>query len=600
MKGKPTANRERKPRSLSALWQLSIPVTIMSGLIYLSISGDDTSSRPDFARTLEREGQGIAVPDADVELQGGSAAPASSTGVSAPQGSLAGLTFEDLRSRTTHRAHYTTLAERCATGTAEAGMQCASSARYVYAGGLAGDDGADDGLAHEISGRVMTPDGFGVGGVSIVATQIAATGANDSVAREPEPAMRFQSVSIDDGNYAFRDLPEGNYRIQSARHGRYGAVRITARTGVDYADIVLSEQKQYLVEGSVTDEYGSPLSHVTVLPVVEGVPSVRTDRDGRFELPVSLSPSASHLTLRFEATGFSELSYSASLLAPEKILDTRDRERLALDIVMEPVAVTTNVAGTLTTPEGRPIVGKTVELRAIGSQESYRAVTDRHGEYEFPVITADKRYQLRASGQPNYADYRSEVLVTTQEYRFDAVMEPFEYGTLRGRIVDQDGGPVRDVELALRNAGSAQPNAVVRSDASGSFVIREAPAGESVLASQAMPSFSVRGIEVQPGRESFVDLVVDWGSHELAGVVVDRNGRAVPASQVLLKWSHETDKGIRSSVTRRTATDYQGRFKFDQLGPGPHSLVVDAPGFERVALNHELRRDGYDVTVHLH
>ena len=190
--------------------------------------------------------------------------------------------------------------------------------------------------------------------------------------------------------------------------------------------------------------------------------------------------------------------------------------------------------------------------------------------------------------------------MTSQQYRFDAVLEPFEYGTLRGRIVDQDGGPVRDVELALRNANSAQPNAVVRSDAYGGFVIREAPAGESILASQAMPSFSVRGIEVRPGRESHVDLVVDWGNHELSGVVVDRNGQAVPASQVLLKWSHETDKGIRSSVTRRTATDYQGRFRFDQLGPGPHSLVVDAPGFERVALNHELRRDGYDVTVRLH
>ena len=80
--------------------------------------------------------------------------------------------------------------------------------------------------------------------------------------------------------------------------------------------------------------------------------------------------------------------------------------------------------------------------------------------------------------------------------------------------------------------------------------------------------------------------------------MVDRHGRAVPASRVLLRWSHQAD-GIETSITRRTATDSQGSFKFDQLGSGPFSLVVDAPGFTAAAFDHDIGRDGYEVTVRL-
>ena len=93
-------------------------------------------------------------------------------------------------------------------------------------------------------------------------------------------------------------------------------------------------------------------------------------------------------------------------------------------------------------------------------------------------------------------------------------------------------------------------------------------------------------------------VVLDWGDHEIRGLVLDRFGHPVPASRILLKWSHETD-GISSVSTRRTAADAHGNFQFSQIGPGTHSLMVDADGFETVSLDHDASRQGYDLTVRL-
>ena len=93
-------------------------------------------------------------------------------------------------------------------------------------------------------------------------------------------------------------------------------------------------------------------------------------------------------------------------------------------------------------------------------------------------------------------------------------------------------------------------------------------------------------------------MIVDWGDHWIRGQVVDSAGNPVPASRVVLNWSHR-DELLDTHTTRRTATDAQGRFAFNNLGPGPHSLKVDAPGFSGVDIDHDLSRQGYDLTVRL-
>ena len=97
------------------------------------------------------------------------------------------------------------------------------------------------------------------------------------------------------------------------------------------------------------------------------------------------------------------------------------------------------------------------------------------------------------------------------------------------------------------------------------------------------------------GRRGHLDAAVDlWQWLPTR----DASGNPVPASRIVLQWSHEAG-GVTTSSTRRTAADTQGHFAFSNLGPGPHSLRVDAPGFGRVDLDHDLSRQGYAVTVKL-
>ena len=150
----------------------------------------------------------------------------------------------------------------------------------------------------------------------------------------------------------------------------------------------------------------------------------------------------------------------------------------------------------------------------------------------------------------------------------------------------------------MKNVDSIEPNAVVRTDSLGNFKIANAPAGDLVISSVSTPSVLIKGLQLEPGELIHVSMMLDWGDHSIRGQVVDPTGIPVPASRVVLNWSHR-DETLDMYTTRRTATDSEGRFAFSNLGPGPHSLKVDAPGFLSVDIDHDLSREGYNLTVRL-
>jgi hypothetical protein len=442
-----------------------------------------------------------------------------------------------------------------------------------------------------ISGRVMGSDGFGLNGVTVIASPVPGSDADQSP-NSGAASVRYRTVSDSAGFYSFRRLPDGDYTIRNNEHGPYPATRISAHTGVDYADLVLREKRTFVVEGRVVAATGEPLERVTVLPIVLGVPSVRTDDRGRYRLPITLEPDVSRLTLRFQLPGFRE-TY-ATVPAPSVV----ETDVQAFDAVMQPLEYTTSVIGTVTTTEGVPLVGRIVELRPVTEQRRYDAVTNVDGEFRFPAIEAPLEYRLHVSGAPDHKDYDHRIRITAENSELDLVVEPYEFGSLSGRVVNREGAPIPDFDLVLRNTASERPNALITSDADGNFTVPAAPAGEIVIASQSMPSFLLRGLHLHPEEELSVPLVVDWGAHEIRGLVVDRQGNPVPASRIVLKWYHQFD-GLSSVATRRTAADAQGSFQFSQLGPGPHSLHVDAPGYGTAALEYDASRQGYDITVRL-
>ncbi len=478
------------------------------------------------------------------------------------------------------------LADLCAAGLGRTEFRCRAGFRKTNNVTAAVD--ADRSPGHEIRGQITAADGLGAPGVTVLATSARLYG--DGI--EPRHVLaRYLTESDPAGAYSFTDLPDGEYVLRTPAHGPYAAARIGVRAGVQNADIMLVETDGVIVAGQVRTDAGEPLEGVTVLPIVVGVPSVTTDADGHFEIPVTLKPGSRSLALRFQRPGYAE--QSVSLHAEQLQSDT-----VSLDVAMEAIDYWTAVSGRVVAPDGSPLAGRSVQLRPAAEPRIYRTTTSEEGVFSFPAVEAPAAYRLIVAGAPDHRDIDRRIDVTVDHTYFDIELEPFEFGEISGQLVNLDGAPIPDFNLVLRSTASSTPNALVTSDADGYFLIPEAPAGELVVASQSTPAILVQGVRLEAGSELHVPIVLDWGSHELRGLVVDRHGHPVPASRIILSWTHEAD-GIRSRTTRRTRTDAYGHFTFSRLGPGPHALSVDAPGFRTAALNHDSSREGYELTVRL-
>ncbi len=445
-----------------------------------------------------------------------------------------------------------------------------------------------NGSGHIISGRVLTGAGVGLEGVKVVA---APERLRDDQIADAE-TLRFWTVTNSLGGYSLSGLPAGEYTIRTSAHGSYRPARYTARTGVDYADLVMLRDSSTVVVGQVLTATGEPLEGVTVLPVLLGQPSVLTDYEGRFRLPVTLKPSVDSFALRFQRPGFVERT---SHVVPRQLGETAGA---MVNVTMDPVESWTALSGTLYSDSGEPLVERELELRPVSTRQTYRATTDSRGRYTFPFLESPATYRMVVFGGLDHRDHQQDLHLTADTAELDVVIESYEFGEVTGRLVNLNGVPVPDFELVLRNTGSRKPNALVSTDTFGNFEIPAVPAGDFVVASQSTPSILVQGLRLSPGDKLHLPLVLDWGDHQIRGMVVDAHGDPVPASRIVLQWSYEAD-GITTNSTRRTAADTQGHFAFSNLGPGPHSLRVDAPGFGRVDLDHDLSRQGYAVTVKL-
>lgn len=481
-----------------------------------------------------------------------------------------------------------TMTELCAIGVADQAFRCseANVDSAVDSSGARSALVANSG--HSISGHVLNGEGIGLAGVSVVASPKRMLAGSSSDAGTP----RFWTATDALGAYTLEGLPGGEYLLRNAAHAEYPSTHITARTGVDYADLVVLKNMVTVAAGQVLSSEGWPLEGASVLPILTGQPSVLTGSDGRFQLPVKLKSSLAKFSLRFQMPGYHEQIVAVDLRHHDA------SNNVSIDVLMWPVAAWTSVTGNVSNELGEPLAGRTVQFRPMSTRQAYQTTTNSDGHYTFDAVEAPADYRVHVFGAPGHVEHQQTVHVATDNGELNIVAQRLEYGTLSGVLVNPAGMPVPDFELVLRSSGSYVADTLVRTDKFGNFEILAVPAGDIVVASQSNPSILVQGLHLSAGEKRHLPLVLDWGEHRIRGVVLDANGNAVPASRVVLRWSHEGE-GIITEAIRRTASDIQGQFAFSNLGPGPHSLHVSAPGFSGVDINHDLTQQGYDLTVKL-
>ena len=445
-----------------------------------------------------------------------------------------------------------------------------------------------------ISGRVLDRSGSPVPGIQVTAR---ATYLFEEGQRKPIPrgAGERRTTSASDGAYAFEGLANGEYQVSTVATPRHARALIQVRAGVDFADLVVTGQRDLRVHGLVANPAGEPLAQVVLRPAVHPTKEVSTNKEGRYSFEVKLLDTAAGLTVSARREGYEvqDARLNTSELGEDNVLE--------LNIVMEPESdgVLALVSGTVKGPRGDPVSGQRIGFSSAKVRQNYRATTDAEGQFVIQNVEPGEDYMLSINAAAGFKDYfLRNIKVTRNGLTLNIELEAGETGTLSGQMVNLFGNPVPDFSLVLQTKETSYYNQRVFGDGAGNFEIENAPAGELRLRTKSTPYYTIEGIVLPAGGALNIPVVLDWGYDEIQGKVVNDDGNPVAVTNISLTWSHQAS-GMRSSSRRTTAADEQGNFRFTQLGPGSHRLSVNAAGYKPVSVNHDVALQGSEVVVKL-
>ncbi len=443
-----------------------------------------------------------------------------------------------------------------------------------------------------ISGRVLDQYGMAIPGVGLVATVQGLNAATPGL-QIPVEYLQYRAISDVDGRYRFSPIVEGDYSVTAVSNGRYADAHIRVRSGTDFANIVLDRERQIMLQGRVSSTAGEPLWSALVSPLVPGVAGAYTDGHGQYQLTASISEGRGGVGIKATLSGYRE---QLILLNDADLRGTA----LNVDFTLEPVKSVAMVAGTVVSADdGLPVAGVAVEMRSVGLKQIYRSVTGEAGEFILSGVETGNDYRVLVSGGERYENFiQDQIEVSPNGLNLNVALTPVPQSSLYAQVVNLGGQSIPGFTLNMRRTSMPFNTRQVTSDGSGRFAVHGLAAGALVLERQSYPQISISGVELAHNADEHVQLVLDWGHDRLAGIVVDGAGNPVGGSTVMLTWSFSAN-GIESWTSRKTATDAQGNFSFTELGPGPHTLVVDAQGFNTLRRPHDVTADGYDVVVQL-
>ena len=445
-----------------------------------------------------------------------------------------------------------------------------------------------------ISGLVVDEAGRGVPGIEVLATwknlfQVDEDPDASRSERERKALTDFE------GFYEIQGLDDGEYRIGTQPDDRYEAARAVVRAGVETADLVLREWRPEAgVFGTVRGDDGELLDSVEVQAVGQADGVVYTNREGFYELALKVSRSKPAYTLQFVREGYRE---------SRSVLEVQEMERpgqIRVDAELEPVREFVEVSGTVFNQKGSPVPGETVQLYSEAARQRYSAVSDRNGVIWFEEVETDSNYMLSVHPTDSYRDFLLRNLEITQAGEdLEVLLEPLVLGSLTGQMVDPNGQPVPEFSLWLRNPDAInQPALLVTGDQQGYFAVDQIEEGNLIFETRSSPQYSISGIHLTAGEEQVVRLVLDWGIHQVAGLVIDSTGQPITASELFVT-SLRRDNGLRTHAIREAITDEAGYFLFTRVGPGYHTIRINVPGFGATIIDHDVGMDTPEVIIRL-
>ena len=432
-----------------------------------------------------------------------------------------------------------------------------------------------------ISGRVLDPNGKVLKGIEVKAvTRNYFTGGNKNIASLPS----ITTTTNADGFFAFADLEDGIYLLNTKNNKRYLPKSIEVRTGVKFADIVLAEMQLLELAGRVIDAAtGETIPAVVVTPLAKGTPkSSISDTQGEFELDFPIGYESS-ISLKLRKIGYKDASYSVDTNAWESLQD--------VVVEMQKIGFAYGaVTGFVKSYDSDYLSGHLVHLYSPSLNTNYKTRSSNTGEYNFVNIEEANDYRVWVRPEYGYMDFEQENLeVASDPVKFDIYLKSLEQGyRLSGQVVDVNNQPLKNITLALRSVSARNQVFPVTTNSSGAYSVENVPAGEIVIESRSAPYYTVSGIELSgSNKSSHQNFIVDRGTEKLLGKVVNESGEPIAAPRIYIS-SKQTINGLRTQSSRNTSADSDGKFLFTNLGAQHYTITVNAPGYIGARIKHNL------------
>jgi hypothetical protein len=261
--------------------------------------------------------------------------------------------------------------------------------------------------------------------------------------------------------------------------------------------------------------------------------------------------------------------------------------------------------------------------------------TDDAGRYAFSGIAAghyllgaqSRGYVMALYGSPRWPSERAIVPVALEDSqhlnRIDLVLRPG--GSVRGRIVDEAGRPLRDARVIAVASQDAGPRlnpvlaAPTPTDDDGRYTLEGVPEGDFLVQAVPRPNPANPGAGSQEYLPTYYPSAADPSDavgivvkgvaltngiditvrrkpmYSIAGHVLTAGGEILEATEVVLE---SVPPGLRYHVGGPTLGE--GAFSFDRLKPGRYILWARSPiadGFEATALSLTLHDSLTDVQL---
>lgn len=421
--------------------------------------------------------------------------------------------------------------------------------------------GAEEREAAAIEGRVLDPDGRGVGSATVVALR-----------QEGDDRRRADGVPLvvrSSATGAFRiAVPPGVYAVAASSPGLTGtvraAVRVTPGQTTAGVDLRLGRGGATL-SGRVLDAGGGTIPGARVravlLPERTAAASevqvhafeAEADSEGRYRLEL---PRARYTVIaRFDGYA-SRRSYV--------VLDM-DETR---DFALQPAA---RLAGRVVTgDERRPVPGATVSLQpAAATNESERVepvTSDEEGRFQIATVPAGSHWLIARKGA--LVGTSAHALAVTAATAVDDIEIVVAPGLrLEGTITNHAGQPIARATVVVRAPRQTEH---ARSDQAGRFTIDGLRPAEYWVEISA--EGHLRLAEDLPVAASLARTFVLDEALTVRGVVLTAAGAPAAGAQI--------EASVRGPgvAYEETTADGEGRFVLRRLGPGELILRANLGG----------------------